>query len=432
MYEAMLQRAAALVPETSAGRQLVAVAIVDSIGTGFYIAGSAVFLTRGLGLPADQVGVGIAVANLIGFALTVPLGMLSDRLGPKGMLSVMYAWHALWMAVLPFAPSFLWFVVAFTMVTIADCGAIAVMRAVVSRAEGPEQRTRTLGFTRAWRNVGFTVGAALTAPLLVLDTVGAYAAIMVANGVAFAVAAVIVARLRLVDSAPPASRVAGARWSFPRAVLDVPFVALTFLSAALTTHITMMTVGIPIWVSEHTDVPVWVVPVLVMVNTVLAVALQVRFASGGESLPAGRRALQLSALGQAAFCLVVAWTGSMPVWAACVALLVSVVLLTGGELWEAAGSWGLSYRFTPEHREGEYLSVFSLGATAEAIVGPLIVTGIVLSHGAAGWIGAGVALALLSLCVRPVVARLEDTYAARQAVDAPAAPTIDAESTTVP
>ena len=147
-------RISTLVPVDRAGRSLVVVALVDSIGTGFFLAGSALFLTRGLGLDARSVGLGLAIANGVGFLATVPMGMVSDRIGPRRTLVAMYAWHAVWMAVLPFAGSFASFVVRYTMVTIGDCGAIAVMQALVSSAVGVEHRTRTLGYLRAWRNVG--------------------------------------------------------------------------------------------------------------------------------------------------------------------------------------------------------------------------------------------------------------------------------------
>jgi len=406
-------RIASLLPDDKAGRSLALVALIDSLGTGFFIAGSILFLTRGLGFAPGKVGAGIAIANAIGFIVTVPLGMLSDRLGAKRTLAVMYAWHALWMAALPFVGSFPTFVVVFTMVTIGDCGAIAVMQALVSSAVGPERRTKTLGYMRSWRNVGFTVGAALTAPLLAFDTKAAYATIILANAVFYAAAALVISRLRLVGESGDDER--GERRWFPRALDDWPYLGLTLLAAAMTIHLTFLGVGLPLWVTEHTSAPAWIVSVLVMTNTVLAVALQVRFASRGESVAIARRAMALSGIAQAVFCLVVAATGRMPPVAAAVGLVLSVVALTAGELWSAAGSWALSYRFAPEHRQGEYLAVFSLGATIQDVLGPLVVTLAILPHGGPGWVGAAAVLLVLATLARPAAAWLERTQATRTA-----------------
>ncbi len=410
-------RIATLVPEDPAGRSLVVVALVDSVGTGFFIAGSALFLTRGLGLDARSVGIGLAIANGVGFLATVPLGMLSDRIGARRTLAVMYAWHALWMAALPFAGSFVSFVVRYSMVTIGDCGALAVMQSLVSSAVGVEHRTTTLGYLRAWRNVGFTVGAALTAPLLAFDTRTAYAAIILANAVLYAAAAVVVARLRLVEAGRrPAVR--AARPWVPRALRDVPYLALTVLTAALTIHVSFLAVGLPLWVSTHTAAPSWIVSVLVMTNTGLAVAFQVRVARRGESVAAGRRALASAGIAQAAFCLLVATTGRASSGMAAVVLVAAAVALTAGELWSAAGSWALSYRFAPADREGEYLAAFSLGATVQDVLGPLVVTLVILPLGAVGWASAAVALVALASLARPAAAWLERTQPARTAGDA--------------
>ena len=412
-------RISTLVPVDRAGRSLVVVALVDSIGTGFFLAGSALFLTRGLGLDARSVGLGLAIANGVGFLATVPMGMVSDRIGPRRTLVAMYAWHAVWMAVLPFAGSFASFVVRYTMVTIGDCGAIAVMQALVSSAVGVEHRTRTLGYLRAWRNVGFTAGAALTAPLLAFDTRTAYAAIILANAAFYAAAALVVARLRLVGTAAAGAGPAPRRWS-PRALRDVPYLALTLLAAALTVHVTFLGVGLPLWVSAHTAAPAWLVSVLVMTNTGLAVALQVRFASRRESVAAGRRALAASGIAQAVFCVLVAITGRASPGVAAVVLVAGVVALSTGELWSAAGGWALSYRFAPPARQGEYLAAFSLGASAQDVVGPLLVTLVILPLGAAGWVGAAGVLLVLASLARPVATWLERTQVARSSGDVPA------------
>src|SRR6185369_6463829 len=114
--------------------------------------------------------------NFIGFLTTVPLGMVADRVGARRMLVGLQLWRATWMAALTLADSMTAFIVVATMITIADCGVTPLTRSLVSMAMGAEERTRTLGFMRSWRNAGFAVGAALTAPLIALDSYAAYVA----------------------------------------------------------------------------------------------------------------------------------------------------------------------------------------------------------------------------------------------------------------
>ena len=66
-----------------------------------------------------------------------------------------------------------------------------------------------------------------------------------------------------------------------------------------------------------------------------------------------------------------------------------------------AAAWEASYRCAPEHRKAEYLAVFGLGPAAQEIVGPPLVTLVVVGLAAPGW----VVLAGLLVAVVPLVPR---------------------------
>jgi len=75
-------------------RLLVVVGLVDSTGTGLFIAGSAVFFTRGAGLSITEVGIGLTIAGLAGLLALTPLGMLADRIGPRPAAVLLHFWRA--------------------------------------------------------------------------------------------------------------------------------------------------------------------------------------------------------------------------------------------------------------------------------------------------------------------------------------------------
>jgi hypothetical protein len=300
---------------------------------------------------------------------------------------------------------------------------------------------------RSWRNAGSTVGAALTAPLIALDSRAAYATIMFLTAASYAAAAGVIARIREADrvvpaeSAVPAAAVPGApdvvgvedgssgeparrrrRLEIPTALRDGPYVLLTLTSMVLMAHITLLVVGIPLWVSDHTDLSPTLIPVLVVINTTLAVLLQVRFASQGESARAGSRALLFAGLCLATCCVLVAFTAHVPIWAGVALLVLAVVALTGGELWEAAGSWSLSYRYARPEIEGQYMSVFTLAPIAESVIAPVVVTTLVLGADWRGWLALAVVFVAAGLAARPVTALLESQLNGRIG-DGPAAST---------
>ena len=411
----MGERLAALLPPRGPARGLVWVAFVDSVGTGFFLAGSAVFYTRGIGLEPEQVGGGFAVASIVGFLLTVPLGVLSDRLGARRTLVGMHVWRALWTAAMPFAVTFPLFLVVGTLQTIGDCGSIPATRSLISSAAG-EDRTRVMAYMRSWRNIGFTVGAGLTAPLLTVDTWVAYASIAFGNAAAYLLAAWFVARMAVTS---PRRRPEGGVWrvEVPRAVTDLPYLALTLQSAMLMMHVSVLSIGLPLWVAELPGVPAALISALVIVNTLLAASLQVRFADVGETTAAGRRAFVRSGLALVLTCLLVAatqWAVSSTVLVVAL-LLLAVLALTAGEMWEAAGSWTLSYRFAVPDREGEYMSVASLAPILQSVVGSVVLTSVVIARGTTGWLVLAGLFAVLTLTAAPVARWLERSSAVARA-----------------
>jgi hypothetical protein len=54
--------------------RLVAASLIDWTGTGFYVAVSAIFLTRSVGLTPNQAGLAPAAVGLVTFAGSVPVG----------------------------------------------------------------------------------------------------------------------------------------------------------------------------------------------------------------------------------------------------------------------------------------------------------------------------------------------------------------------
>lgn len=58
------------IPDRGAGRTLAIVAVIDSTGTGLFLAGAAIFFIRAIGLSAAQVGLGLSIGGAVGFATT--------------------------------------------------------------------------------------------------------------------------------------------------------------------------------------------------------------------------------------------------------------------------------------------------------------------------------------------------------------------------
>lgn len=372
------------VPASSAGRAFAVIAFIDSTGTGFYLAGSAIFLVRVVGLTPVQVGVGLGVTGATALAATVPLGVLTDRVGARRALVTFQLWRALCFAVLAFVHGPVAFIVVAACLGLVERAVSPATQAVVGAAVPSGDRTLAMATVRSVRNVGFSLGAALTAPLVATGSVPAYRTIILANAVSFVAASVMLLRLRVHTPPAPSGRTG---WALLRGFTDWRYLRLAGLNSMLTIHMTLLAVALPLWTLRDTDAPAGLVPLLVGMNTVLAVVFQVPLSLGAKDARGSLRALRLSCACQIGCCVSMAAAGAAVGTAAAVVLLVvGTVLLTAGELWQSAGAWTLSYRYALDDRKGEFLSIFALGQALQNVVGPLIITIVVLNHGAVGWV----------------------------------------------
>ncbi|MFC8223972.1 MFS transporter [Streptomyces sp. NPDC057362] len=392
-------------PGTASGRLFALSALTSSFGTGLFLAGATVFFTSQAGLTHVQLGVGLGIAAFAGLVSTIPLGALADRAGARSILVGTLLWRAGWFVALAFVQGPIAFAIAASCQTAAQNITGPVTQALVGGIAGQDDRTRMMAVVRTVRNIGFSLGALAATPLLLVDDIWVNRGVLIGNAAAFVVSALLLIRLRT----PGPARTAAFRNPLAafRAVIDWRYVALTAVNGVLTLHMTVLAVGLPLWVTGHHGTPHALVPVLVLVNTVVAVVFQVPFAKRVTDSRTATRALRLAGLALAGCAVSLSVPTSAAPLVSVLAALAACVLLTAGELWQAAGGWELSYAYAPVDRKNVYLSVFSLGAAVQDMVGPLMITGLVLARGPAGWLGLSALFAVASLLPGSVVRRLE-------------------------
>jgi predicted MFS family arabinose efflux permease len=386
-------------PGGSVGTRLAMMAIINAVGTGAFLAVSVPFVTRSVGLTAGNLGLGLTLSAVIALGTAIPIGHLADRIGPKKVLIGVNLWRCACFLVYPFVQNLWQFLTVLLLIGVADKAASPMEQALVGQAVLTEERVRVIALLRSIRNVGFTVGALLGGIGLMIDTRPGYASILLINAVAFAVSATLASRLPLLNEPGKSLR----RRFSAKVLKDGSFLAFTGINAVLTMHMTLLSIGIPLWIVEHTKVSPAVISPLVAVNTVLAVILQMRASRGTDSIAGAARALLWAGLSLAVCCLLLTATPKLPVVLAVGVLLLAMVALTGGELWQSAGGWGGSYLLAVPGQEGVYLSVFWLGVAIQQIAAPLMIS-LVVTIGATGWVVLA-ALFAASGVAAPVIGR---------------------------
>lgn len=391
----------ALLPAPGAPRALALSTLVGQTGGGLFLPVSALFFTRSVGLAPSQVGIGLAVAGLIGLAAAVPIGRIADRFGPRGTYAVTLLGQAAATASFALVHSLWAFIVTNTVAALAQRGGNAARGAVIGGVGQGEERVRLRAMLKSVTNTGLSLGTALAALALAADSRSAYLTVVFLNAACYVCAALPLLRV------PPVEAVGTGPSAPPRrAVLrDRRYTLVTVLCGITSIHYDVLSLGLPLWIAGHSSAPRWSISAVIMANTVLVVLLQVPFSRGTGEVPAAAAAVRRSGWVLWAGWAVIACTAFATSPALAFALLVvGMVLHTAGELWHSAGSYGLSYELAPAGSHGEYQGFFSLGRGATAALAPMVVTTVCLADGArwrpvTGWLLLGLVVAAAAAAV---------------------------------
>ncbi|MFC4857626.1 MFS transporter [Actinophytocola glycyrrhizae] len=387
-------------PAPGPARPLAAAQLADSIGLGGYLVCSALFFTRIVGLSPTQVGFGLTAGWAVGFLAGVPLGHLADRRGPRGVAMSLALCTAAALVLFLFVRAFVPFVLVACLYSTALCGLGAARQALLAGLVPAGERTRVRAVLATAVNGGIAVGAGLGGLALQADTAMGYLAVFALDAVSLAVSALVLLRLPVVAPTPASAKGAPVL----EVLRDRPYAVVATLNMLLQLHIPLITLAIPLWVVERTDAPGWTVSLLLVLNTLSVVLFQVRVASRVTDLASAARFMRFAGVTLFGACAVFALSGfDMPAWFAVVVLVVAAVLQAAAEMMQASGSWEIGFGLAPEGRQGQYQGFFGSGFTVARMLGPLVVTTVVLGWGTAGWLLLGGVFVAAGAAMGPAV-----------------------------
>jgi MFS family permease len=407
-----------IVPPAGPARALAVAQLTDSIGLGGYLVCSALYFTRIVGLSPTQVGFGLTVGWAVAFVAAVPLGHVADRRGARGVALLLAMCTAAALVMFLFVRSFVPFVLVACLYSCALSGLNAARQALLAGLVSAADRTRVRAALAAAVNGGIAVGAGLGGLALQIDTAAGYLTVFAVDAVSLVVSGLVLLRLPVVAPTP-----AGAKGEPRLAVLrDRPYALVSLLNMVLQLHIPMITLAIPLWVVERTSAPGWTVSALLVLNTVSIVLCQVTVASRVTGLDSAVRFVRYAGGTLLGACVVFAASGfGAPAWLAVAILLVAAALQSGAEMMQASGAWEISFGLAPEGRHGQYQGFFGSGFTVARMLGPLLVTTLVLGWGTTGWLVLGAVFLVAGFAMGPAVRWAART---RPAVDEPAEPAL--------
>ncbi|WP_427924031.1 MFS transporter [Streptomyces sp. cg40] len=368
------------------------VAFVEWTGTGLFLAVSTIYFIQVVGLSAAAVGAGLSIAGALAMPSAVLVARLAERFGPRRVLvgvdllrsiaTLSYLWVDGW-------PSFLCVTVA---IAVAEQSSPPLVQAYVGAQTTEDLRSRVMAVQRTIVNVGISVGGLIAGVVLGTADRGTFHWLLLGGASAYAAVALLLLVMGGDRTAPRARR------SITPLLKDRRLLNLTLYNAVLSLWTPMLNIAFPLWLVTHTDVPERFVGILYTVNTVACIALQYPLnrcyrttRSSWSAYGAAGGLLAVSCVGFAA-------APGFGVRGAVSVMACAVVVLTFAEVLQVGASWTLSYELAPEDARSSYLVLFNLGrTTANRVAGPLLMTGVVIALGTAGWMVLAVLFVLASI-----------------------------------
>ncbi|WP_395293150.1 MFS transporter [Kitasatospora hibisci] len=410
------------------GRIMLLAQFLDRAGTGVWAASSALYFTFVTRLDAQEIGLLLGIAALAGIAGSPLAGQLAERFPVRSLLIGCHLLRLGTMGLLLACDGFAALLPVMAVTCLAERAAKTLEMLFATRAAG-ERRATYQALTRSAANAGYALGAGVAALGLAVGTVGAYQLLVLANAFSFAVTAALVSRTRQPRSAPgrvaagappaaPAPPPAAPAGPAPRPWRDRGYLRFVLLDIPMNLDDSVLAVGLPLWLVEHTTAPHALVPAFLVLNTVLVVLLQLRFSARAEGPHRATGAVALAGLAMFIGCALVALGTGGGAWSASAALLAAATVVTAAELMRSVSSWELAVSLAPDRSRASYLGVAGMSQSVQKSAGPLLLTGAVMTAGPAGWLALGTAVAGLSLLQRRSCLR---RLAAMRPVDGPAA-----------
>jgi MFS family permease len=392
-------------PAVGRHRRFVTAIGIDAVGSGVFMPVTMLYFLAATELTLVQVGAAISLASLASLPIGPLVGTLVDRVGAKQVLLAGNVLQCAGFVAYLVADSFV-VVTAWTLVVTAGRTAFwGSYGNIVAAISAPGERELWFGFLGALRNVGFALGGVVSGAAISIGTDAAFAAVVLANAVSYAVSFLLLL-------AVPATAGAGQRaqpGSWRTVLRDRPYRMLWCVQLVFSTSMMVLIFAIPVYATTVLGLPGWVGGAVFTLNTImvgLGQGLVVRAMTGRVRW----RLLVLTQGFFAAAYVVLLAASTAPVAVGVVVVLVGVAVYTVGELTGGPVTAALGAEAAPEHLRGRYYSLVQLAWNLAGTVSPVAFAWLLDSGESTLWIAllgltaVGVALSVLLGRVLPLAA----------------------------
>jgi hypothetical protein len=397
-------------PPTPQERAYALITTVDSAGTGCFLTVSVVLFVRVIGVSPTQIGAALGFGGVVSLLTRVPLGRLSDRLGHRRALIWVHLIRGAAFPVYLVIHGFAAFLVLSVFLLVMDGWESPVRKVVLYAFAAVDDRVRIAAYNRSVYNVAFAVGSLFaTAALVGQQSRLSLYLVVAGNGMSFLLAAALATRLPP-DPVRAPSRSHG---SSPRARFGI----VGLLCGTLFLCTSLLTIGLPLLILRNYHSHQWLIGLAMAMNTIVAIAFQVRLSRGSADITGASRAGLRSGAVLGLACLFFFASAATTSLLGVLILLVAVVALSVGELYASAATWGLSMSLRRHDLTAHNQSVWSAYVSFPLLIGPFLVAGSLDLFGDYGWLVLGALMAVAASLLGPVSRTVHSQVAGRAAPD---------------
>ncbi|WP_030680051.1 MFS transporter [Streptomyces sp. NRRL B-1347] len=426
--------------DARAQRIVIGASMTGNAGYGLLSTITVLYFSTHLHLAASRIGLALTVAGACAMLLGIPAGRLADTTVPPRLgAALSYLLLAATEVCVLTVDSYSGLVIVLVVAAGFQMTAATMRQTIVARLGGPRAsvfRAKVL----ARSNLAMMVGMAASSLVIAGGSAAAYRAAILLCCVLTAVQGLLFLALPpglaapgATTSAPaldepgadgpaaadgpgadgpapdgPAAEAdrAGSRWE---AFSDLSYLSVCLIYATLVLLETVVTVALPLWITQHTAGPGWLIAVFGVANTLAIACLLTRTARRVNTPRRAGRAMAVGGVFAGVFCLLTALASGLPVLPAVVVLVIALLASIAAELLTVSAEMELTMTLAPEHAKGQYLGLSQTALTAAGTAGPSLVTLACLTWGRPGWILLGALLTLAGLATPAVAAWAERT-----------------------
>lgn len=347
-------------------RRFVAIALVNQVGSGAFAGVLVLFFVRYLDFDANTASTLLSLAAGVGLASLVPMGVVADRVGAIRLMRAASAAAFVAAAALAFVNGPAAACGCYIVLVLCDRAFNVARNGLLPTLVSGPQAVTFKAKVRAMSNLGYGLGAAIGAGILIALPITGFVVALLLNALSYAACSVLGQRLSQASEGPrpQMARKPGA---------DRRYLCFVAVNGTLTLYMPVFELMLPILIVTRFGGPSWIPGLCLALSTAAVAVGQIKAAGGITDWVSSVRAARVGAVvAVAGLALMATGAAGSGYWVT-IASIAGTLVYVVGEMRGVAGQWELQMGFAPRDRQGRYQATNAVGQGAARMLAPWLV-----------------------------------------------------------